>query len=122
MKALIFQILAIPAVITTFQFLPRYIATLVASAIFVVVALVSMIEMYKVKGFRSPSFWVWSVFLYALVIPILTLRLAAGLVYEGSVEDAYPIIGILHRISSPYYVVAIVITIIEYVKNKKAAQ
>lgn len=122
MKALIAQLLAIPAVILVFKFMPRWSASLSASLIFVLVAVISMVVFYKSKGFKSYSFWAWSVFLYALVIPILAIRLAAGLFYEGSVEDAFPIIGILHRISSPYYVLAIVTSVIEYLKNKKAAK
>jgi hypothetical protein len=121
MKAIIAQILAIPTVILLFKFLPRWSATLTASLVFVVVAVISMIVFYKSKGFKSYSFWVWSVFLYALVIPILAIRLAAGLFFDGSVEEAFPIVGILHRISSPYYILAIVTSVLEWLKNKKAA-
>ena len=122
MIALLLQVLSIPTVILLFKWAPKWVASLAASLVFIVVAISSMIVFFNNLEFKSYSFWVWSVFLYALVIPILAIRLAAGIFYEGSVEAVFPVIGILHRISSPYYVVAILLSVLEYLQNKKAAK
>ncbi len=122
MIALVVQILAIPTVALLFHWAPRWSASIAASVVFIIVAINSMIVFFKKREFKSYSFWVWSAFLYALVIPILAIRLAAGIFYGGSVEEVFPVIGILHRISSPYYVGAILLSILEYIQNKKAAK
>ncbi|MCB0348782.1 MAG: hypothetical protein KDD37_08095 [Bdellovibrionales bacterium] len=122
MTALILQIAAIPSVMLVFQVAPRWLASILASVIFIIVAIVSMVSFFKGRGFKSYNFWAWSFFLYALVIPILAIRLAAGIFYSNPVEEVFPVIGVLHRISSPYYVLAVLLSILEFVQNKKAAK
>lgn len=122
MRALVLQVLAIPTVVLLFQWAPKWAASLAASLVFIIVAITSMIVFFKRREFKSYSFWVWSAFLYLLVIPILAIRLAAGIFYGGSVEEVFPVIGILHRISSPYYIIAIILSTLEYIQNKKAAK
>tara|TARA_B100001248_G_scaffold199264_1_gene153613 strand:- start:40 stop:417 length:378 start_codon:yes stop_codon:yes gene_type:complete len=118
---LLLQILSVFVVLAIFQLVPLTIAGMLASSIFIMVAMISTYYFFAYLRWKSFALYTWLLFLLVLAFPILALR-----IYYMDLPTSEIIIGgipfsTLHRLSEKAYLLCFLLSLMDYARIKKAA-